>query len=76
MLVSRGFEKEFDFIRVLLSRVDSSDSTSDIVRGQIQATYKDKVLPVVIPKTAVASSASAEFSTVYDISATTETPVP
>ena len=67
MLVSRGFEKEFDFIRVLLSRVDSSDSTSDIVRGWIQATYKDKVLPVVIPKTAVASSASAEFSTVYDI---------
>lgn len=67
MLASRGLEKEFDFIHVLLSRVDSSDSTSDIVRTWIQATYKEKVLPVEIPKTAVASSASAEFSTVYDI---------
>jgi chromosome partitioning protein len=67
MLTSRGLEKEFDFIHVLLSRVDASESTSDIVRTWIQATYKEKVLPVEIPKTAVASSASAEFSTVYDI---------
>jgi chromosome partitioning protein len=67
MLTSRGLDKEFDFIHVLLSRVDSSESTSDIVRSWIQATYKEKVLPVEIPKTAVASSASAEFSTVYDI---------
>ena len=67
MLTSRGLEKEFDFIHVLLSRVDSSESTSDIVRTWIQATYKEKVLPVEIPKTAVTSSASTEFSTVYDI---------
>ncbi|HQX05834.1 MAG TPA: AAA family ATPase [Zoogloea sp.] len=67
MLTSRGLDKEFDFIHVLLSRVDSAESTSDIVRTWIQATYKEKVLPVEIPKTAVASSASAEFSTVYDI---------
>lgn len=67
MLTQRGLEKEFDFIHVLLSRVDASESTSDIVRTWIQATYKEKVLPVEIPKTAVASSASAEFSTVYDI---------
>jgi chromosome partitioning protein len=67
MLTSRGMEKEFDFIHVLLSRVDASESTSDIVRTWIQATYKEKVLPVEIPKTAVTSSASAEFSTVYDI---------
>lgn len=68
MLTSRGLDKEFDFIHVLLSRVDSSESTSDVVRTWIQATYKEKVLPIEIPKTAVASSASAEFSTVYDIS--------
>ncbi len=67
MLTSRGLDKEFDFIHVLLSRVDSSETTSDIVRTWIQATYKEKVLPVEIPKTAVTSSASAEFSTVYDI---------
>lgn len=67
MLTSRGLDKEFDFIHILLSRVDSSETTSDIVRTWIQATYKEKVLPVEIPKTAVTSSASAEFSTVYDI---------
>lgn len=67
MLTKRGLDKEFDFIHVLLSRVDSSESTSDIVRTWIQATYKEKVLPVEIPKTAVTSSASAEFCTVYDI---------
>ena len=67
MLTSRGLDKEFDFIHVLLSRVDSSETTSDIVRTWIQATYKEKLLPVEIPKTAVTSSASAEFSTVYDI---------
>jgi chromosome partitioning protein len=67
MLTSRGLDKEFDFIHVLLSRVDSTESTSDIVRTWIQATYKEKVLPVEIPKTAVTSSASTEFSTVYDI---------
>jgi chromosome partitioning protein len=67
MLTKRGLDKEFDFIHVLLSRMDSSDSSSDIVRGWIQATYKEMVLPVEIPKTTVTSSASAEFSTVYDI---------
>jgi chromosome partitioning protein len=67
MLTKRGLDKEFDFIHVLLSRVDATESTSDIVRTWIQATYKEKVLPVEIPKTAVTSSASAEFSTVYDI---------
>ena len=67
MLTKRGLDKEFDFIHVLLSRVDSTESTSDIVRTWIQATYKEMVLPVEIPKTAVTSSASAEFSTVYDI---------
>lgn len=67
MLSKRGLDKEFDFIHVLLSRVDSSDATSNIVRTWIQATYTDKVLPVEIPKTAVTASASAEFGTVYDV---------
>ena len=67
MLTSRGIDKEFDFIHVLLSSVDSSESTSDIVRSWVQATYKEKVLPVEIPKTVVISIASTEFSTVYDI---------
>ena len=63
-----GLNKSYDFINVLLSRVDSADSASPVVREWIQATYAEKVLPVEIPKTAVMSVSSAErFGTIYDI---------
>jgi chromosome partitioning protein len=68
LVESAGLTKSFDFINVLLSRVDTQDSASSVVRTWIAATYKDKLLPVEIPKTSVASSSSAEFGTVYDIS--------
>lgn len=68
LLAQRGLSKEFDFISILLSRVDSSDSTAAIVRQWIQSTYTDKVLPVEIPKTAVTATTSAEFGTAYDVS--------
>jgi len=68
LLSKRGLEKDFDFISILLSRVDSSDATGAIVRQWIQSTYTDKVLPVEIPKTAVTATTSAEFGTVYDVS--------
>jgi chromosome partitioning protein len=68
LVESAGISKTFDFIHVLLARVDSSDVASDVVRSWISATYAEKVLPVEIPKTAVTSSSSAEFGTVYDIS--------
>lgn len=64
---SSGLTKQFDFIHVLLARVDSTEATSGVVRSWIAATYKDKLLPVEIPKTTIASSSSAEFGTVYDI---------
>lgn len=67
LLTNRGLTKEFDFIHVLLARVDSSDSASNIVRGWIGQTYAEKVLPVEIPKTAATASTSAEFGTVYDV---------
>lgn len=60
-------EKTFEFIHVLLSRVDPSDAASGVVRSWIAATYAEKVLPVEIPKTAVAAASSAEFGTVYDV---------
>ncbi|MDM0029095.1 AAA family ATPase [Variovorax saccharolyticus] len=63
----RGYDKKFAFMHILLARVDSSDSASNVVRQWIGQTYADKVLPVEIPKTAVASSSSAEFGTVYDV---------
>lgn len=64
---TRRLDKTFDFINVLLSRVDS-DPASAMVRKWIISTYGDKVLPVEIPKTIVASTSSAEFGTVYDSS--------
>ena len=67
LVQSAGLSKQFDFIHVLLARVDSADVATSVVRSWITATYTDKVLPVEIPKTAVASASSAEFGTVYDI---------
>lgn len=68
LVETAGLTKTFDFIHVLLSRVDASDAASSVVRTWIAATYAEKLLPVEIPKTSVTSSSSAEFGTVYDIS--------
>ena len=62
-----GLAKKFQFINILLSRVDASDVASSVVREWITGTYSDKVLPVEIPKTSVTVTAAAEFGTVYDI---------
>ena len=51
----------------MLSRVETNDTASSVVRGWVLEGYGDKVLPIEIPKTAVASTASAEFGTVYDV---------
>jgi len=67
LLTKRGLSKEFDFIHVLLARVDSADAASNIVRQWIGQTYAEKVLPVEIPKTAVTGVTAAEFGTVYDV---------
>ena len=67
LVVHRGVTKQFDFVRVLLTRVDSQDATAAVVKEWIGKTYEGKLLPAEIPKTAVASSSAAEFGTVYDI---------
>lgn len=59
--------KSFDFLHVLLSRVDQSDVAAPAVRQWIQATYGEYLLPVEVPKTTVTSSKAAEFGTVYDV---------
>jgi len=66
-LTSRGKGKRFEFVDVLLSKVDSSDIATGIVREWISAAYGAKVLPNEIPKTSTAASASAEFGSVYDM---------
>ncbi|GCL65533.1 AAA family ATPase [Pseudaquabacterium pictum] len=69
LLTNRGHDKQFDFMNILLSRVDSSDATGAIVKQWIQSTYASRVtvLPMEIPKSAVTASATVEFGTVYDI---------
>lgn len=67
LIRSRGQDKHFEFIDVLLSRVESSDAASSVVRQWVLEGYGDKVLPIEIPKTAVTATASAEFGTVYDL---------
>lgn len=59
--------KKFHFVDVVLSRVDRSDVASAAVREWIMSAYGPKVLPIEIPKTSIAASASASFGTVYDI---------
>jgi chromosome partitioning protein len=66
-LVARGKSKRFEFVDVLLSKVDASDIATNVVREWISAAYGSKVLPIEIPKTATAASASAEFGSIYDM---------
>lgn len=63
-----GLDKYFDFIHVLLAKVDASQAATYSVREWINRTYERHVLPIEIPTTTVTSSASTEFGTVYDIS--------
>lgn len=67
LVTARGASKRFDFIDVLLARVDSNDSASAVVREWIAAGYGKMVLPVEVPKTSLTVTASAEFGTVYDV---------
>ncbi len=60
-------DKKFAFVDVLLSKVDPSVGVGTVVRDWIISAYGAKVLPVEIPKTSVADTASATFGTVYDL---------
>jgi chromosome partitioning protein len=62
-----GTKKLFDFLHVVLSRVDPMDPATPAVRQWIQTTYGEFMLPVEIPKTTVTSNKAAEFATVYDV---------
>lgn len=62
-----GDDKKFSFVDVVLSRVDRADAVSAAVRQWIGSAYGAHVIPVEIPKTSIAASASAEFGTVYDL---------
>lgn len=69
--VSSAFErkagtiKEFDFINILLTKVERR-SSQEIASQWIMGTYADKVLPLEIPKTETAAQKSMTFGTVFD----------
>lgn len=61
--------KKYDFISVLLSKVDNSTSSSaPVVRSWIERAYGEWVLPVEIPSSSAVGSEALEFSTIYDVS--------
>jgi len=60
--------KRFDFISVLLAKVDyGASSSAPVVRSWAQRAYGDWVMPVEIPASSVVGSEALEFATVYDI---------
>jgi chromosome partitioning protein len=61
-----GKEKHYDFIDILLSKVENSSVTVP-VRGWLSESYGDYVMPVEIPKTSVLSNSNAEFKSVYEV---------
>jgi len=63
----RGSKKRWQFINVLLSMTDSNDPNTGFVQALINETYGQMVVPVEIPKTSVATSSGADFSTVFDV---------
>jgi len=60
-------DKKYAFVNVLLSKVDPSVGVSALVRDWIFSAYGSKVMPIEIPKTSIADTASATFGTVYDL---------
>ncbi len=65
---NRGLAKDFAFMRVLLSRVDSTSVAASIVKDWIIRTYGRYVLTVEIPRSQVSGIGAVQFGTVFDIS--------
>jgi chromosome partitioning protein len=60
--------KAFDFVSVLLSKVDNGQASSaPIIRSWSQRAYGDWLLPVEIPESSVVGSEALEFSTIFDV---------
>ena len=62
-----GNPKFWEGVHVLQTRVDEQDKSTLIIRQLMAMGCEDWLLPEVIPTTRVATNASSEFATVYDI---------
>ena len=68
-LALRGVTKSFDFISVLLSKVQKGpQQASNVVRAWAEHAYGNWLSKIEIPESSVMSAGSLKFSTVFDIS--------
>ena len=65
---SKSIEKEFEFIKIVLSKVKPSAATTPVVKGWIKQTYHELLGDAEIIDTDIVMNASAEFKTLYDLS--------
>lgn len=67
--LGRGEKKTYDFISVLLSKVDYSPAaSSSVVRSWAQRAYTDWMHTIEIPASSVASGSGLALATVFDMS--------
>ena len=59
--------KQYEFVNILLAKINNTDTTTRAVRDWISTVYGGKVMPVEIPMTTGTGSAASEFATVFDI---------
>lgn len=68
-LSAHGVEKQFDFISVLLSKVEyGPNASSNVVRTWAQRAYGDWLQAMEVPASSVMSGGSLSYTTVFDIS--------
>jgi chromosome partitioning protein len=67
LIASGSLQKSYDFIHVLMTKVDTSAVSTNVVSSWINAMYGQMVLPVEIPETIVAKNSAVYFGTVYDV---------
>jgi chromosome partitioning protein len=60
-------EKVFDFVNVLLSKVNTQNASTSVVREWISAAYEELVLPVEIPVSGVTTGTASKFGSIYDL---------
>ncbi|QDQ82254.1 ParA family protein [Paraburkholderia megapolitana] len=67
--VEHELDKTYEFISVLLSKVDyATTSSAPVVRSWAQRAYADWLSTVEIPASSVMSNGALAFSTVFDLS--------
>jgi chromosome partitioning protein len=60
-------EKQFGFIKIVLSKVKPAAATTDVVKSWIQQTYPELLARSEVLESDLVMNASAEFKTIYDL---------